>query len=128
MRNTGPPGGEHPPKFGGYSAPSGGHSTQSEQRDPLYKGNIFDIPAVMLYDFCNAFATVLHEWMWLVLNVLRIPKPLLKVIKCLYTSISAYSSGIGDGSFLFGVFGGVRTGCPLSALFCFCCAAILSFS
>ena len=48
-----------------------------------YKGNISDIPAVMLYDFCNAFPTLLHEWMWLVLNVLRIPKHILKVIKCL---------------------------------------------
>ena len=73
-----------------------------------YKGNISDIPAVMLYDFCNAFPTLLHEWMWLVLNVLRIPKLILKVIKCLYTSISAYSSGVGDGSFLFEVFGNLK--------------------
>ena len=87
-----------------------------------YKGNIFDIPAVMLYDFYNAFPILLHEWMWLVSNVLRIPKPLLRVIKCLYTSITAYPSGIGDGSFLFEVFGGVRTGCPLSSiLFLLCC-------
>ena len=35
---------------------------------------------------------------------------------------SAYSSGIGDGSYLFEVFGGVRTGCPLSSiLFLLCC-------
>ena len=87
-----------------------------------YKGNFSDIPAVMLYDFCNAFPTLLHEWMWLVLNVLRIPKHILKVIKCLYSSITCYSSGIGDGSFLFEVFGGVRTGCPLSSiLFLLCC-------
>ena len=86
-----------------------------------YKGNISDIPAVMLYDFCNAFPTLLHEWMWLVLNVLRIPKPILKVLKCLYTSITAYSSGIGDGSFLFEVSGGVRTGCPLSSILFLLC-------
>ena len=43
-------------------------------------------------------------------------------IKCLYTPITAYSSGIGDGSFSFEVFGGVRTGCPLSSiLFLLCC-------
>ena len=78
---------------------------------------IFQIPpSVMLYDVCNAFPTLLHEWMWLVLNVLRIPKPLLKVIECLYTSIKAFSSGCGDGSFLFQVFCGVRTGCPLSSI------------
>ena len=28
-----------------------------------YKGNNSDIPAVMLYDCCNAFLTLLHEWM-----------------------------------------------------------------
>ena len=32
----------------------------------LYRVNILDIPAVMLYDFCIAFPTLLHEWMWLV--------------------------------------------------------------
>ena len=40
----------------------------------------------------------------------------------MYTSIKAYPSGCGDGSFLFEVFGGVRTGCPLSSiLFLLCC-------
>ena len=93
----------------------------------LQSVHISDIPAVMLYDFCNAFLTLLHEWMWLVLNVLRIPKHILKVIKCLYSSITCYSSGIGDGSFLFEVFGGVRTGCPLSSiLFLLCCNPLIS--
>ena len=32
-----------------------------EHRDQQYKGSISDIPAVMLFDFCNAFPTVLHE-------------------------------------------------------------------
>ena len=46
----------------------------------------------------------------------------MKAVKCLYSSIAAYSSGTGDGSFLFGFFGGVRTGCPLSSiLFLLCC-------
>ena len=26
----------------------------------FYKGSISDIPAVLLYDFCNAFPTLLH--------------------------------------------------------------------
>ena len=87
-----------------------------------FSDNICDIPATMLYDFCNAFPTLLHEWMWLVLNVLKIPKQLLRVIECLYTSINAFSSGCGDGSFLFQVLGGAKTGCPLSSiLFLLCC-------
>ena len=60
--------------------------------------------------------------MWLVLNVFKIPKPLLKVIECLYSSMKVFSSGCGDGSFLFEICGGVRTGCPLSSiLFLLCC-------
>ena len=64
-----------------------------------YRANIGDILAGMLYCFCNAFPALLHEWMWLVLNVSRLRKPLIKVIVCLYTFIKAFSSGCGDGSF-----------------------------
>ena len=39
----------------------------------------------------------------------------------LHTSILAFSCGTGDGSFLFQVFGGVRTGFPLSALLFLLC-------
>ena len=42
--------------------------TEGKRSEP-YTGNIGDIPAAMLYDFCNAFPTLLHEWMWLVLKV-----------------------------------------------------------
>ena len=41
-----------------------------EKRSEPYRGNICDIPAAMLYDFCNAFLILLHEWTWLVLKVL----------------------------------------------------------
>ena len=60
--------------------------------------------------------------MWLVLNVLHPPNRLIKVAESLYTSIKAFSSGCGDGSFLFENLGGVRTGCLLSSiLFLLCC-------
>ena len=78
-----------------------------EKRSEPYLGNIGDIPAAMSYDFCNAFPTLLHEWMWLVLKVLKIPKDIVKVIERLYSKIFAYSSGCGDGSVLFEVLGGV---------------------
>ena len=87
-----------------------------EKRSEPYRGNIGDIPASMLYDFCNAFPTLLHEWLWLVLEVLKIPTVIVKVIERLYSNIFAYSSGCGDGPFLFEVLGGVKTGCPLSSI------------
>ena len=92
-----------------------------EHRDQHYKGNISDIPAVMLYDFCNAFPTVFHEWMWLVLKTIKLPKEIYRAIKCLYTSIQAFSAGCGDGSFLFEVLCGVKTGCPLSSILFLLC-------
>lgn len=87
-----------------------------EKRSEPYGGRIADLPAAMLYDFSNAFPTLLHEWLWLVLKVLQIPKNIVKVIERLYSKIFAYSSGCGDGSFLFEILGGVKTGCPLSSI------------
>ena len=45
----------------------------------------------------------------------------MNLIKSLYTNITAYSSGIGDGSFLFEVLGGVKTGCPMSSVLFILC-------
>ena len=87
-----------------------------EKRNEPYRGRIADLPAAMLYDFSNAFPTLLHEWLWLVLKVLQIPKNIVKVIERLYSKIFAYPSGCGDGSFLFEILGGVKTGCPLSSI------------
>ena len=41
---------------------------------------------------------------------------LRNVVWWLYTDVTAYSCGTGDGSFLFRVLGGVKTGCPFSSL------------
>jgi len=83
--------------------------------------DIGSIPVSALYDFCNAFPSLLHEWIFLVLEVLQVPTLIRKVILSLYTCITAYSSGVGDGSFLFRVLGGVRTGCPLSSVLFILC-------
>ena len=80
------------------------------------KNNIEHIPCTPLNDFCNAFPTLLHAWLFLVLRVYGVPRDMYNIIWWLYTNITAYSSGTGDGSFLFDVDGGVKTGCPLSSL------------
>ena len=84
-------------------------------------GRIGGIPVTVLYDFCNAFPTILHSFLFLVLECLGVPEFYRNAIFNLYTSISAYSSGIGDGSFLFNVLCGVKTGCPLSSLLFLLC-------
>ena len=78
--------------------------------------DISNIPCTALYDFCNAFPTMLHEWLFLVLRALEVPESYRWVVWWLYTSITAFSSGAGDGSFLFNVLAGVKTGCPLSSI------------
>ena len=78
--------------------------------------NIKNIPCTPLYDFCNAFPTLLHAWLFLVLKIYGLPTHLWWAINWLYTNVTAYSSGTGSGEFLFDVNGGVKTGCPLSSL------------
>ena len=75
-----------------------------------------NIPVSVLLDFRNAFPIVLHCFLFDVLAVLCVPMPQRNAIMSLYSRITAYSSGIGDGSFLFNVFYGVKTGCPLSSV------------
>ena len=50
--------------------------------------------------FCDASPTLVHEWTWLLLEVLGAPKALSNVILSSCTSIPAHSSGIDDGSFV----------------------------
>jgi len=78
--------------------------------------DISNVPCAALYDFCNAFPTVSQEWLFLVLKALGVPITLRWIIWWLYTDITAYSSGAGDGSFLFHVLAGVKTGCPFSSI------------
>ena len=79
------------------------------------------IPISVLYDFCNAFPTLLHFFLFLMLKGLGVPQWYFNAILSLYKDISAYSSGTGDGSFLFYVLCGVKTGCPLSSILFLLC-------
>ena len=64
---------------------------------------------------------VLHSFLFLVLAVLCVPMLYRNAIMSMYTRITAYSSGIGDGSFLFNVLCGVKAGCPLSSILSILC-------
>ena len=75
-----------------------------------------DLPGTALYDFCNAFPTMLHSWLFAVSHALKIREAFRWIIWWFYTKVTAFSSGTGDGSFLFRVQAGVETGCPLSSI------------
>ena len=53
--------------------------------------NLENCPLVALYDFCNAFATLLHEWLFLVITRLRFPLKYRWLIRWLYQRILVYS-------------------------------------
>ena len=82
---------------------------------------IGNAPCTALNDFCNAFPTVLHEWLFLVLEVLGVPLHIRRIIQWMYSEITAFSSGFGNAGFLFEVLCGVRTGCPLSSVLFLLC-------
>ena len=83
--------------------------------------NVGNVPVSVLYDFCDAFRIVWHSFLFNVLAVLCVPMLHRKAIMNMCSRITAYSSGIGAGSFLFDVLCGVKTGCPLnSVLFILC--------
>ena len=75
-----------------------------------------NIPCSALYDFYNAFPTLLHQWLFLVLKVLQVPQSFQLVIWWMYQQVTAFSSGVGDGTLLFSILGGVKTGCPASSI------------
>lgn len=81
------------------------------------EGKISLLPCTVLYDFTNAFPTVSHEWLFLVLRWIGVPPKLIALIRVMYTKVSAFSSGLGDSTFLFLVLCGVITGAPASSLF-----------
>ena len=87
----------------------------------ISSATIGDIPVCVLYDFCNAFPTILHKFLFLVLKMLSVPARYRNAIFNLYSKITAYSSGIGNGKFLFYVLCGVKTGCPLSSILFLLC-------
>jgi len=52
----------------------------------------------------------------MVLKALGLPQTYIWVLWWLYSDITAYSSGAGDGTFLFDIRGGAKTGCPASSI------------
>ena len=83
---------------------------------PWNISNLKNLPVSALYDFCNAFPTIIHEWLFIVLIGLQVPVEFRWVIWWMYSLVTAYSSGTGDGSLLCFILSGVKTGCPASSI------------
>ena len=55
------------------------------------------LPALAMYDFANAFPTLVHAWLFKVIRALQLPLALQWIVYWMYIESNAYSSGVGDG-------------------------------
>ena len=84
--------------------------------ESMYPSDVSTLPCTALYDFSNAFPTLNHGWLFLVLECLGWPSCLVTLVRVLYSNVHAFSSGLGNGLFLFAVECGVITGNPASSV------------
>jgi hypothetical protein len=70
--------------------------------------------ATILFDFCTAFPSLAHDWIFLVLSTMRIPEGFVMAIRQLYAFCHAILlfNGAEVASLLIG--SGIKQGCPLS--------------
>ncbi|CAK0907052.1 unnamed protein product, partial [Prorocentrum cordatum] len=71
-----------------------------------------DLPLVAAFDFAQAFPSISHRWMLLVLEEIGLPPPLLAYIVLLYQGVICYSEFGGLILFMFPVLAGIIQGCP----------------
>ena len=91
--------------------------------------DVAQVPCTARFDFSNAFPTLNHGWLFLVLECLGFPSDLLALIRVMYSDVQAFSSGLGNGDFLFDVQCGVIAGALAnSILFLLAINPIVDFS
>ena len=73
-----------------------------------------NLPIMPLYDFCAAFPSVAHEFIFIVLTALKIPQGLFLFLKSLYENIRCVGCFDGVSIFLYLIQSGIIQGCPAS--------------
>eukprot|EP00973_Karenia_brevis_P084365 11708828-Karenia_brevis.AAC.1 len=68
------------------------------------------------FDFCSAFPSVAHRFLFAVLHFYSVPSGLQSFITCLFLEVLAFSPASGQNAFLFVVQSGVIQGDPLAGL------------
>ncbi|CAK0821636.1 unnamed protein product, partial [Prorocentrum cordatum] len=71
-----------------------------------------DLPLIASFDFAQAFPSISHRWMLLVLEEIGLPPPLLAYIVLLYQGVICYSEFGGMILFMFPILAGIIQGCP----------------
>ena len=73
-----------------------------------------NIPIMPLYDFCAAFPSVAHEFIFIILTALKIPQGLYLFLKSIYENIRCVGCFDGVNIFLYLIESGIIQGCPAS--------------
>ena len=71
-------------------------------------------PAMVFFDFRNAFPSVSHTWIFHVLTEMGLPAPLVQAIRLMYRDIVSDISFEGQEAEGFPISTGIKQGCPMS--------------
>ncbi len=74
------------------------------------------LPCLILWDMAAASPSVSHDWLFLVLEHLQVPRGFPNLVKALYRDCFASTRWGSISSLLFKIYSGVLQGCPLSAM------------
>ena len=76
---------------------------------------IHKIPIMPLYDFCAAFPSIAHDFMFIIFTALGLPEGLLAFLKALYTNNRCFGRFDGLTFYLYDILScGIIQGCPSS--------------
>jgi hypothetical protein len=71
-------------------------------------------PGMLLFDLIAAFPSLAHQWLWVVLRRMRIPRWFIRVLQKLYRNCLAIVVLMGLRWGRFPMLSGIRQGCPAS--------------
>ena len=77
---------------------------------------IKNTPVLSGNDFGAAFPSVIHQWIWLVLEHRKLPAPWIRFFQAIYSNAAAVTMSGGKLLVIISFLSGVLQGCPASAL------------
>ncbi len=80
-----------------------------------HSSNPSNIPIAGAFDFEAAFPSVIHEWIWMVLQHRKMPLHFIRLFRSVHKNARAIYTQKGNTNTLINLFSGVLQGCPASA-------------
>jgi endonuclease/exonuclease/phosphatase family metal-dependent hydrolase len=73
-----------------------------------------DDPAIILFDIMAAFPSLSHQWLFVVLAKMKVPRVIIAAFRALYRDCHATINLLGKRRRRFEILSGIRQGCPAS--------------